>query len=129
MRIWSRSTGAPAVRCGMWRSPTTRPATVSPSPLVALDAETGKLKWHFQFTPHDVHDWDATHVPVLVDAPVRGVRRKLALVANRNGFYYVLDRLSGQFLAGAQFAKQTWAQGLDDRGRPLPLPGKDPTAE
>ncbi len=99
------------------------------SSLVALDADTGKLKWHFQFTPHDVHDWDATHVPVLVDAPVRGAPRKLALVANRNGFYYVLDRLSGQFMAGAQFAKQTWAQGLDDRGKPVLLPGKDPTAE
>lgn len=97
--------------------------------IVALDADTGKLKWHFQFTPHDVHDWDSTHVPVLLDAPVRGAQRKLVLVADRNGFYYVLDRLTGEFLAGAQFARQTWAKGLDDRGRPVLLPGKDPTPE
>ena len=97
--------------------------------IVALDADTGKLKWHFQFTPHDVHDWDSTHVPVLVDAAVRSAPRKLALVANRNGFYYVLDRVSGEYLASAPFAKQTWAQGIDDRGRPLLLPGKEPTAD
>ncbi len=97
--------------------------------VLALDATTGKRKWHFQFTPHDVHDWDSTHVPVLADVQVRGVPRRVALVANRNGFYYVLDRLTGEFLSGTQFAKQTWAKGLDDRGRPVLLPGKDPTAD
>jgi alcohol dehydrogenase (cytochrome c) len=97
--------------------------------IVAVDADTGKLKWHFQFTPHDVHDWDSTHVPVLVNATVRGAARKLAMVANRNGFYYVLDRLSGEYLTSAQFARQTWAKGIDDRGRPVLLAGKDPTKE
>jgi alcohol dehydrogenase (cytochrome c) len=97
--------------------------------IVAVDADTGKLKWHFQFTPHDVHDWDSTHVPILVNAKHRGVDRKLVMVANRNGFYYVLDRLSGEYLVGTQYAKQTWAKGLDDRGRPLLLQGKDPTKE
>jgi alcohol dehydrogenase (cytochrome c) len=87
--------------------------------LLALDADTGKLKWYFQFTPHDVHDWDSTHVPVLIG--------KLVVVANRNGFYYVLDRLSGKFLTGAQFAKQTWAKGLDDHGRAIALPDKRPS--
>lgn len=97
--------------------------------IVALDVDTGKLRWHFQFTPHDVHDWDSTHVPVLVDAPIRGSNRKVVLVANRNGFYYVLDRVSGEFLEGSQYGKQTWAKGLDDRGKPILLPGKNPTAE
>jgi alcohol dehydrogenase (cytochrome c) len=95
--------------------------------VVALDAETGKLKWHFQFTPHDVHDWDATHVPVLLDGEVRGAKRKLLAMANRNAFYYVLDRVTGEFLTGRPYAKQTWAKGLDDRGRPVVIPGTEPT--
>src|SRR5262249_39064629 len=67
--------------------------------LLALDANTGKIKWHFQFTPHDVHDWDATEVPVLFDATINGRARKLVAMANRNAFYYVLDRENGQFLS------------------------------
>ena len=96
---------------------------------VALDRATGKLRWHFQFTPHDTHDWDAAHVPILVDAPVRGRLRKLILNPNRNAFYYVLDRETGEFLAGAPYAKQTWAKGLDDKGRPILIPGMDPSEE
>jgi alcohol dehydrogenase (cytochrome c) len=95
--------------------------------LVALDGDTGKLKWHFQFTPNDSHDWDSTHVPVLFEADVRGARRKLVAVANRNAFYYVLDRSSGEFLAGRAYSKQTWAKGLDDRGRPIVLPDTEPS--
>jgi alcohol dehydrogenase (cytochrome c) len=97
--------------------------------LIALDADTGKLKWHFQFTPHDVLDMDSNQVPVLVDAEFRGRPSKLVLFANRNGFYYVLDRLSGEFLVGKQFAKQTWAFGLDVHGRPIVNPAAVPTAE
>ena len=97
--------------------------------LLALDADTGKLKWYFQFTPHDVHDWDATQIPVLVDAVFRGKRRKLILFANRNGFYYVLDRQTGEFLTGTPFIKQTWAKGLDEKGRPIRLPNTFPSAE
>ena len=97
--------------------------------LLALDADSGKLKWHFQFTPHDVHDWDANHVPVLVDRQWHGADRKLVMVANRNAFFYVLDRGAGQFLLGKPFAKQTWAKGLDDRGRPVVLPGSEPTMQ
>ncbi len=96
---------------------------------MALDGDTGKLKWHFQFTPNDSHDWDSTHVPVLFDADVRGTRRKLVAVANRNAFYYVLDRGSGEFLEGRAYAKQTWAKGLDDRGRPIVIPGTEPSDE
>jgi alcohol dehydrogenase (cytochrome c) len=95
--------------------------------LLALDAETGRLRWHFQFTPHDTHDWDATHVPVLFDAVLRGAKRKVIANANRNGFYYVLDRTTGEFLTGRAYAKQTWARGLDDKGRPQVIAGTEPT--
>jgi alcohol dehydrogenase (cytochrome c) len=96
---------------------------------VALDGDTGKLKWHYQFTPHDTHDWDAAHVPILVDAEVRGRKRKLIANANRNGFYYLLDRESGEFLAGKSYVKQTWAKGLDDSGRPILIADKEPTID
>ncbi len=97
--------------------------------LLALDADSGKLKWHFQFTPHDVHDWDATEVPVLLDAEVRGAKRKLVVFPNRNGFYYALDRNTGEFLAGTPFVKQTWVKQLDDSGRPVLQPNVTPNAE
>jgi alcohol dehydrogenase (cytochrome c) len=97
--------------------------------LLALNADTGKLTWYFQFTPYDVYDWDAAEVPVLIDGTIRGLQRKLVLVANRNGFYYVLDRESGEFLAGRQLVHQTWAKGLDNKGRPIRLPNSFPSAE
>ncbi len=97
--------------------------------LIALDADTGKLKWHFQFTPHDVNDIDANEIPVLVDASFRGKPRKLVLFGNRNGFYYILDRVTGEFLHAKQFATQTWAKGLDARGRPIPNPVSAPSLE
>ena len=84
--------------------------------LLAIDADTGQLRWHFQFTPHDTHDWDATHVPVLIDAVHGGRPRKLVAMANRNAFFYVLDRETGEFLQGTPYAKQTWAEGLDAEG-------------
>jgi len=97
--------------------------------LVALDGDTGKIRWHFQFTPHDTHDWDAAHVPVLFDAVIRGQKRKVVANANRNAFYYVLDRENGQFIAGQAYSKQTWAKGLDDSGRPQVIPGTEPSDE
>jgi alcohol dehydrogenase (cytochrome c) len=97
--------------------------------VIALDPDTGKLKWHFQFTPHDLHDWDATQVPVLVDADFRGQPRKLLLWPNRNGFFYVLDRQTGEFLTAKAFVRQTWAKGFDDKGRPELIAGNDPTPE
>ena len=88
--------------------------------IVALDAKTGKLKWYFQFTPHDTHDWDAQEPPVLVDTNWHGQPRHLLLQANRNGFFYVLDRTNGEFLLGKQFVKKlNWAKGLDAKGRPI----------
>jgi PQQ-dependent dehydrogenase (methanol/ethanol family) len=95
--------------------------------VLALDPATGKIKWYFQFTPHDVHDWDATETPVLIDADFRGQPRKLLIQANRNAFFYVLDRQTGEFLFGKPFAHQTWASGLDDKGRPIILPNTEPT--
>ena len=96
---------------------------------IALDADTGKLKWYFQHVPHDVHDWDSVQVPVLVDDEFQGRRRKLIYWAHRNAFYYVLDRETGQFLLGKPFATQTWAKGLDEKGRPIRLPNIDPSPE
>ncbi len=97
--------------------------------LLAVDATTGKLRWHFQFTPHDTHDWDATEIPVLFDAEVRGRPRKLVAMANRNAFYYLLDRETGEYLQATPFAKQTWAKGIDDHGRPMLVPGMEPSIE
>jgi alcohol dehydrogenase (cytochrome c) len=91
--------------------------------VVALDAGTGKLKWYYQFTPGDEYDWDSTQVPVLVDMNWKGQPRKLMLWANRNGFFYALDRTTGEFLLGKPFIKQTWAVGIDENGRPIKAPG------
>jgi PQQ-dependent dehydrogenase (methanol/ethanol family) len=97
--------------------------------VVALDPASGKLKWYYQFTPHDLHDWDATETPMLVDASFHGEPRKLLLQGNRNGFFYVLDRLTGKVLLAEPFVKRlTWASGIGPDGRPKLLPGNEPTA-
>ncbi|HTZ99495.1 MAG TPA: PQQ-dependent dehydrogenase, methanol/ethanol family [Candidatus Aquilonibacter sp.] len=95
--------------------------------MIALDADTGKMKWYFQFTPHDTHDWDSIQTPVLFEAKVDGKPRKLLALANRNGFYYVLDRVTGKFVTGGAFVKQNWAKGLDANGRAMVLPDTEPT--
>ncbi len=87
--------------------------------VVAIHATSGKLAWHFQFTPHDDHDWDSTQTPILADVLFDGAIRKVICWANRNGFYYVLDRVTGKFLAGTPFVEQDWAKGLDTNGRPI----------
>jgi alcohol dehydrogenase (cytochrome c) len=97
--------------------------------LVALDPDTGRLKWHFQFTPHDVHDWDSTHVPILIDESIDGKPRRLVAVANRNGFFYVLDRTNGTFLFAKPYTQVTWAKEIGADGRPVLLPHIDPTAD
>ena len=97
--------------------------------LVALDADTGKLKWHYQFTPHDEHDWDAVEMPVLADITIGGRPRKVVMQANRNGFFYVLDRATGEFLLGKPFIKTTWATEIGKDGRPIELPDQRPTAQ
>jgi alcohol dehydrogenase (cytochrome c) len=97
--------------------------------VVALDADTGKLKWYFQFTPHDDFDFDSVQVPVLADLDWKGARRRVMLWANRNGFFYVLDRTTGEFLQGKPFAKVTWAKALDEKGRPMRAVNMVPTPE
>jgi alcohol dehydrogenase (cytochrome c) len=98
--------------------------------ILALDAQTGKLKWHYQTTPHDLWDWDATETPVLVDAQWQGQPRKLLIQANRNGFFYVFDRTDGKLLLAKPFVKKlTWAKGVGPDGRPAKLPNQEPSAQ
>jgi alcohol dehydrogenase (cytochrome c) len=129
--IWVTGTYDPALNLTYWGTgnpgpdfnPAQRPGdNLYTDSVVALDASTGKLTWHFQFTPADRYDWDSTQVPVLVDAQWRGSPAKLLLLANRNGFFYVLDRVTGKFLLGKPFVKQNWASGLDETGRPIQTP-------
>jgi alcohol dehydrogenase (cytochrome c) len=97
--------------------------------VLALDPDTGKLKWYFQFTPHDVYDYDATETPVLLDTEENGSIRHLLVQANRNGFFYVLDRTNGKFLRATPFVeKLNWATGINSSGRPV-LSGRIPTAD
>lgn len=96
--------------------------------ILALDVKTGKLLWHYQTTPADLHDWDAQEPPMLVDARYQGENRKLLLQANRNGFFYVLDRTNGKVLLAKPFVnKLTWASGIGADGRPQLLPGNTPS--
>jgi alcohol dehydrogenase (cytochrome c) len=96
--------------------------------ILALDRKTGKLKWHYQFTPHDLWDWDATQTSVLVDAEWEGRPRKLMLHASRNGFFYVFDRTDGTRLLSTPFIRKlTWASGIGADGRPIMLPNQAPS--
>lgn len=97
--------------------------------VVALDPATGTRKWHYQFTPADSHDWDATEDVLLVDRVFNGAKRKLLLQADRNGLFYVLDRTDGRFLLGKPFVHQTWNSGFDENGRPKIIPGTDASPE
>ena len=97
--------------------------------VLAVDGNTGDLSWYFQFTPHDVHDWDANQIPILADIKFDGDMRKVMMWANRNAFYYTLDRETGEFLVGKPFAKQAWAEGLDENGRPIRIPNTFPSAD
>lgn len=97
--------------------------------LLALNPDTGKLAWHFQFTPHDTHDWDANETPMLLDLQWRGQKRKVVVQANRNGFFYLLDRKTGEFLQAKEIVRQTWAKQIDDKGRPVVLPNTEPSPD
>ena len=136
--VWVTGSYDPALNLTYWGvgnpgpdwNPDQRPGdNLYTDSVVALDADTGKLKWHYQFTPNDGYDYDAVQVPVLVDMNWRGAQSKLMLWANRNGFFYVLDRTNGQFLYGTPFTKVTWATGLDAKGRPIRAPNSSPTVE
>jgi alcohol dehydrogenase (cytochrome c) len=89
--------------------------------LVAIDPDTGTLRWHYQFTPHDTHDWDSNHVPVLAELVFAGRPRRVVMIANRNGFFYVLDRTTGELLLGEPYTATTWAREIGADGRPIVL--------
>ena len=95
--------------------------------VVALNPDTGKLAWYFQPSPHDVHDWDAVQTPVLFDADFQGSKRKLIAQASRNGYFFVLDRANGKVLLTKPFIETNWASGIDERGRPIARPDKEPS--
>ncbi|PWU05468.1 MAG: PQQ-dependent dehydrogenase, methanol/ethanol family [Terriglobia bacterium] len=110
-----------------WNPAVRRGANLYTDSVVALDADTGKLKWYYQFTPNDEWDFDSVQVPVLADLTWKGKPRKAMLWGNRNGFFYVLDRTGGEFLLGKPFVKQTWSAGIDEAGKPIKAPGKSPS--
>src|SRR6202044_3141662 len=126
---WMPGTYDPALNTLYWGTGNASPdydGSVRPgddlytSCLLAIDPDSGKLKWYFQFTPHDLYDYDAVETPVLVDMEYQGRPRKLIVEANRNGYVYVLDRTDGKFLSATQFVKQlTWAKGIAANGRPI----------
>jgi alcohol dehydrogenase (cytochrome c) len=97
--------------------------------IVALDADTGRLRWHYQFTPHDVWDWDSTQNPVLADLTLGGQLRKVVMFANRNGFFYLLDRATGQLIRGTPFIETSWAKEIQPNGRPMLLPNSVPSED
>jgi PQQ-dependent dehydrogenase (methanol/ethanol family) len=98
--------------------------------VVALNADSGALRWYYQFTPHDTHDWDGEQTPLVIDREYRGRARKLLVQANRNGFLYVFDRTNGELLLAEKFVDRlTWASGIGKDGRPILIPGADPTRE
>jgi alcohol dehydrogenase (cytochrome c) len=97
--------------------------------IVALDPETGKMKWAFQPSPHDTHDWDAVEIPVLVDADFKGKPRKMLMQASRNGYFFVLDRLTGENLLTSTFGPVNWSLGVDKKGQPIPNPKKEPAPD
>jgi alcohol dehydrogenase (cytochrome c) len=129
--VWLTGTYDPALNLTYWGTgnpgpdynPAQRPGdNLYTDSVVALDADSGALKWHFQFTPADAYDYDAAQVPVLVDGAWNGAPARLMYFGNRNGFFYVLDRVTGKFLAGTPFVRLNWASGLDASGRPIQTP-------
>jgi len=134
--IWVTGSYDPATNLTMWGTGNAGPDyngdnragdNLYSSSVIALDADSGKLKWYYQFSPHDEFDWDATQTPVLADIDFRGAPRKVMMWANRNGVFYVLDRTTGQFLSGASFTKTNWYTNFDEKGRPMRTPGIVPT--
>ena len=94
--------------------------------IVAVNADTGKMAWYFQSSPHDTHDWDSTQTAVLIDDEVNGQKRKLIAQAARNGHYFLLDRATGKAIVSSEYVKSNWWSGYDKRGQPLPNPDKMP---
>ena len=97
--------------------------------IIAVNADSGKLAWYYQPSPHDVHDWDAVETPVLFDAEFKGVKRKLLAQASRNGYFFVMDRTNGEHLLTSPFIDINWSAGVDEKGRPVRRIDKDPTPD
>jgi acido-empty-quinoprotein group A len=135
---WMTGTYDPALNLLYWGTGNPNPVLVGDDrpgdnlytcSIVALNPETGKLVWAFQPSPHDVHDWDAVQTPVLFDAELKGKPRKLLAQASRNGFFFVLDRTTGEHLVTSEFIEQTWASGVDHGGRPIAKPSANPSPD
>ena len=97
--------------------------------IVAISPDDGKLKWAFQASPHDTHDWDAVETPVLVDGTFRGQKRKMLMQTSRNGYFFVLDRTNGESLLSIPYGPVNWSKGIDKEGRPIPNPDKEPAPD
>jgi acido-empty-quinoprotein group A len=135
---WMTGTYDPALNLLYWGTGNPNPVLVGDDrpgdnlytcSIVALNPETGKLVWAFQPSPHDVHDWDAVQTPVLFDAEFKGKPRRLLAQGSRNGFFFVLDRTTGEHLVTSEFIEQTWASGVDRRGRPIAKPSANPSPD
>jgi alcohol dehydrogenase (cytochrome c) len=129
--VWVTGSYDPALNLTYWGvgnpgpdwNPDQRPGdNLYTDSVVALDPDTGKLKWHYQFTPNDGYDYDSVQVPVLADLMWKGTLTKAMLWANRNGNFYVLDRETGKFLSGTPFVKVNWMNGFDEGGKPIQTP-------
>lgn len=118
------ATGNP---CPLYNGPAREGDNLFTSSVLALDPATGTRKWHFQFSPHDTHDWDSNQDMMLVDRRFHGEARKLLMHADRNGHFYVLDRTNGRFLSATPFTTQTWSTGFDAGGRPIAAAGSQPS--
>jgi alcohol dehydrogenase (cytochrome c) len=132
---WLTGTYDPALNLLYWGTGNPHPVLAGTSreganlytcSIVALNADTGKLVWYFQPSPHDTHDWDAVETPMLFDANFHGKPRKLLAQASRNGYYFLLDRVTGEHLLSAPFVKTDWAAGFDSKGQPIPNKKKEP---
>jgi alcohol dehydrogenase (cytochrome c) len=135
---WMTGTFDPQLNLVFWGTGNPTPVlTGKPRPgdnlytcsIVAINPETGKLAWAFQPSPHDTHDWDAVETPVLVDADFGGKPRQMLMQTSRNGYFFVLDRSSGQSLLTVPFGPVNWSLGVDKQGRPIPNPAKEPAPD
>jgi len=133
---WNTGSYDPALNLIYWGTGNAAPdyslqtrqgANLYSNSMLAIDASTGKLRWYFQFTPGDDHDWDSAEQPILTDILWHGRMEPAILQANRNGFFYALDRETGQFLLAEPYVKQTWASGIDSSGHPIVRPESHPS--
>jgi alcohol dehydrogenase (cytochrome c) len=136
--MWMTGTYDPELNLAYWGTGNPTPVLNGPArpgdnlytcSIVAINPDTGKLAWGFSVSPHDTHDWDAAEVPVLVDGSFRGAPRKMLMQASRNGYFFVLDRTNGKSLLTTPFGYVNWAKGIDQEGRPIPDPAKEPARD